>query len=815
MRGASRRSRWLRALEAGLLVSLLLVPQGAAASASPGSEEGGPQARAAVPGEIIVGFQAGVPETQRVAILASVGASRKATFAQISAVVASVPAERADAVIKRLSNNPQVRYAEPNHRLFADDHASPNDPSFHELWGLHNFDQSVNGDPGTDDADIDALEAWAGGTRVGSDSVVVATIDTGVDFSHPDLAPQRWINAGENCDSSDPTIVCAERTNNVDDDGNGYVDDYRGWDFVNGDNDPFDDNGHGTHVSGTIGAVGNDGVGVAGVNWTVKIMALKFLGAGGSGSTADAVAAVLYSKDMGAHVSNNSWGGGGFNQSLLDAINSYGSSGGLFVAAAGNSGVDTDATPHYPSSYDSPYIVAVAATDNDDNRASFSNYGANTVDLGAPGVNIYSTYPGSSYRFLNGTSMATPHVAGTAALVRSVFQGATNFGIQADLYRSVDPNTALNGRTTTGGRLNANNAVSCANAPRAWIGGPRPGFEVSVGEPIPIQVIGANCASPAGLASVSVTANGVPVAVSDGNPDTGLYTGSYTPAAAGPITIEATVTVGGTTDTRTATGAAAENYTCDEDASFSWDDPTLGTNLGIASDDTYKTVSLPFAFTFFGQSYNSMAVSSNGFLQLGSTSGATAYANTGIPYPGAPNGIVAPFWDDLYPGNPTGAVYARMIGTTPNRRFVVGWVDVPHYSNVGAATFEAILYEGTNEIRFQYLDTDFGNTAYNSGASATAGVEGRSGSMGRQHSLNQAVLTNGKAIRCWISSTSSPPTITTSSLADGTTGVSYDQTLTATGGTPPYTWSISAGSLPADLTLDPVTGTIRGTPTSG
>ena len=289
----------------------------------------------------------------------------------------------------------------------------------------------------------------------GSPNVTVAVIDTGVDFGHPDLAPQQWINTGENCGSTDPTIVCAQRTDGSDNDGDGYVDDYRGWDFVNGDNNPFDDNNHGTHVAGTIGAVGNNGVGVAGINWAVKIMALKFLSGAGSGSTADAVDAIDYAADHGASVMNNSWGGGGYEQSLRDAIAYAHSKGSLFVAAAGNDGVDTDASPFYPSGYDNPNLVSVAATDNKDNLASFSNWGKATVDLGAPGVDIYSTKPGNSYQYFSGTSMATPHVAGTAALIKARFPTATDLGIKALLLRSVDPKSALNGKTTSNGRLNA------------------------------------------------------------------------------------------------------------------------------------------------------------------------------------------------------------------------------------------------------------------------------------------------------------------------------------------------------------------------
>ena len=177
-----------------------------------------------------------------------------------------------------------------------------------------------------------------------------------------------WINPGENC------AGC--RTDGVDNDGNGYVDDYRGWDFVNGDNNPFDDNGHGTHVAGTIGALGNNGVGVAGVNWQTKVMALKFLDWFGSGTTADAVSAILYAAAKGADVQSNSWGGGGFSQTLANAIATADQAGSLFVAAAGNDGANNDTTAFYPAGYEAANVVSVAATDSNDQLASFSNYGA-------------------------------------------------------------------------------------------------------------------------------------------------------------------------------------------------------------------------------------------------------------------------------------------------------------------------------------------------------------------------------------------------------------------------------------------------------
>lgn len=355
-------------------------------------------------------------------------------------------------VINEIEKDPRVEYAEPNYIVRADN--IPNDPSFSNLWAMNNTGQTG----GTADADIDATEAWDMQTGNGSTSgQVVGVIDSGIDYNHPDLSQNIWTNPGE------------IPGNGVDDDGNGYVDDIRGWDFYNNDNNPMDDNGHGTHVSGTIGALGNNGVGVAGVNWSVKMAALKFLNSSGSGSTAGAISALNYANAMGFKITSNSWGGGGYSQALYDAISAANTAGNLFVAAAGNDGKNTDGSPSYPASYDLPNIISVAATDHKDNLASFSNYGANSVDIGAPGVNIYSTLPGNNYGSKNGTSMATPHISGAAALVWAQFPGVNASAVNARILNGADLVPSLAGKTVTGGRLNVYNAIEPDSIPPSAI----------------------------------------------------------------------------------------------------------------------------------------------------------------------------------------------------------------------------------------------------------------------------------------------------------------------------------------------------------
>lgn len=329
--------------------------------------------------------------------------------------------------INSLKNNPTIAYVEPDYKITVNE-TVPNDPSYSKLYGM---------------TKISAPKAWDKYT--GSKNVVVGIIDSGIDYTHTDLSSNVWTN---------PNEIAG---NGIDDDNNGYVDDIHGWNFVADSNDPYDDNGHGTHVAGTIGAVGNNGIGVAGVTWNTQVAALKFLDADGSGYTSDAIEAINYATTNGFAITNNSWGGGAYSQSLYDAIAAYQ---GVFIAAAGNNGKNIDSSASYPASYTLSNIISVAATTSSDGRASYSNYGATSVDLGAPGDSIYSTYPGNKYATLSGTSMATPHVSGAAALLKSYYPGLTTAQIKSVILANVDAVTSLKGKTVTGGRLNVYKALT-------------------------------------------------------------------------------------------------------------------------------------------------------------------------------------------------------------------------------------------------------------------------------------------------------------------------------------------------------------------
>ena len=375
------------------------------------------------------------------------------------------------AAISSLAADPSVEFAEPNWIYTREAGTVPNDPKFGQLWGLNNTAQPIDGNPGgIAGADVDAPEAW--NVSLGSSHVYVGVIDEGVDIDHEDLGAQPagpiWTNPYDPVDG-------------IDNDGNGYVDDVHGWDFFDGDNSVYDGSSadpsidaHGTHVIGTIGARANNGIGIAGLNWNVTIIPAKFLGPTG-GTTADAIRAVDYFTDLKTRhglnlvAINNSWNGGGFSQALLDAIGRAARADILFVAAAGNGGPDgigddLDRTPSYPAGYDTTAaagynsVITVAATDRSDGLAGFSNFGARTVDLGAPGVDILSTIPRNGYAFYTGTSMAAPHVTGAAALVNAA-TALVGPDLRARLLGAVDRIASLQGRTATGGRLNVRRAV--------------------------------------------------------------------------------------------------------------------------------------------------------------------------------------------------------------------------------------------------------------------------------------------------------------------------------------------------------------------
>jgi thermitase len=404
----------------------------------------------AVP-EVLVKFKAGVSEETIRRITARLNDEVEDEIEAVPGLDAIDDLDNADAseVVAEYAALPEVEYAEKNYEIELDHtgggkHLHPEDPRFAEQWGLEN--DGSNG--GTQGADISAMRAWAVST--GSDKVVVAVIDTGVDYTHTDLASNMWIRPADVPPYQDQQL--------------GTIQDFHGYNALENNADPMDENGHGTHCAGIVGAEGGNNIGVAGVNWKVQIMPLKFMNAGGFGNTKDAIECINYVIDrrkagVNVRVISASWGSTQKSQALEDVIRKANQEGILFVAASGNATTNTDKVPHYPSSYNLPNIISVAALDRNDQLASFSNYGPKTVHIAAPGKDILSTWLNDEYESKSGTSMATPMVAGVAALVLSKDTKLSVDELRRKLFQSADKLDSLKGKIVTGGRINAAKAL--------------------------------------------------------------------------------------------------------------------------------------------------------------------------------------------------------------------------------------------------------------------------------------------------------------------------------------------------------------------
>lgn len=469
-------------------------------------------------------------------------------------------------ILKQLRQLPEVETVELNQIISVQ--LEPNDTAYlnNQLWGLNNT-------VGNPNADISAVAAWD--QTIGDPSVIIAVIDTGVDYMHEDIttldqttgaiiSTNMWVNSSE------------IPGNGIDDDFNGYVDDIHGYNFKDGTGNPMDDNGHGTHVAGTIAAKGNNGLGVTGVNWTARIMALKFLGSDGKGDTEAAVNAILYATANGARIMNNSWGGGGYSQALRDAIESANQAGVLFVAAAGNGGFDSvgddnDSAPFYPASYDVANIISVAATDENDDLTAFSNIGATSVDLAAPGNNIFSSVPGNLYPLapyttFSGTSMATAYISGAAGLLMAQDLNRTAPALRALLMSTADPLAASTGKSVTDGRLNINRALTCSNSSNSNLDlvtlSPGEGFIANIDSvfndqpPITISAIVHACGKPpAKKPNVKARFDNSKLRLTlyddgvhnDGAANDGIYANFWNPEKEGPVRIKirAKIKIGG------------------------------------------------------------------------------------------------------------------------------------------------------------------------------------------------------------------------------------------------------------------------------
>jgi len=416
--------------------------------ASAGADEGDHKA------EILVRFRSGTTQQAIEKITAQLNDQVEDRIESVDElnVIEDEDGKDAAAVVAQYLALPEVEYAEANSEIKLDHedgghkHVHADDEMFFQQWGL--FNNGQNG--GRVGADISAMRAWA--ITKGSDQVVVAVLDSGVDYSHPDLANNIWTR---------PEIIKQYEDDDLTD---GAVDDLHGFNLVEDTSDPMDDNGHGTHVAGIIGAEGGNGMGIAGVNWKVKIMPVKFMDADGSGTTKDAIEAINYVIDrkragVNVRIISASWGSTTKSRALEDVIRKAYDEGILFVAAAGNSSSDNDRNPHYPANYNLGNVISVAAVNRYDQLASFSNYGAKSVHVAAPGEEILSTWLEHDFKELRGTSMATPFVSGVAALILSQNPKMSVDDLRAKLLKSVDSLASLKGKVSSGGRINAAKAV--------------------------------------------------------------------------------------------------------------------------------------------------------------------------------------------------------------------------------------------------------------------------------------------------------------------------------------------------------------------
>ncbi|NPA06412.1 MAG: S8 family serine peptidase [Chloroflexi bacterium] len=586
-----------------------------------------------------------------------------------------------------------VEYVEPDYRVSIE--ATPNDPDYSSLWGLQQ---------------IDAEAAWDLST--GSSDVYVVVIDTGIDYTHPDLAAN-MAQLESNC------------ADGIDNDGNGHIDDCFGYDAVNDDSDPMDGNGHGTHVAGTIGAVGNNSVGVVGVNWTVKLIACKFLSDDGWGWTGDAVECLDYVHglaDNGVAIiaTNNSWGGGGYSQALYDAI--YGSltRGILFIAAAGNESTNIDERASYPAAYDLPNVISVAATDAGDYLTSFSNWGKRNVDLGAPGLNILSTLPGNNYGSYSGTSMAAPHVTGVAALTKAYIPTASAEQIRNRILLGVDtPVGDLADRVMTGGRLNAANTLTLSGVNRLW-GAFYPNW-LLYRQDFPVQALSIDENGSADWVMVNGTSlsggtygwfSGIIPFPSDWVVETEDSFGNLNSEQ-----IDSNAHIGYAAgyiiDGPSAVGAFDIGPDKDGDlVTPEWSE----IRLKISDyDEACQEILLPFAVRLYGYPIKRLNVCTNGVIAAYPIY-YTDQNDPNFPLDSAPFYVIAPLSMDFVPGlssQPDGGVYLKY----SENQVIIEWRAVPEWNCIGIGsdcevTFQVVMNREQDRLVFQYIDTTIDAVSY-------------------------------------------------------------------------------------------------------
>ena len=752
-------------------------------------------------GVVLLKFNQNISADTQKAILAAIGASEIKSLG-VGAHLVKVQPGHVWAAIQLLKARHEIQYAEPDYLQELGAATLPNDTYIGIQWAAQNTGQTVNGFSGSPGADERTAAAW--GISTGTNSVVVATLDSGIQYSHPDLLTNIWNNPGG-------VNACPAGTH--------------GYNVLTSTCDPMDDdtsfNGHGSHVGGILGAVGNNSFGVSGVNWTTSIMAVKWVSSnGGQGATSDLITGmdwIIRAKQAGVNVrvinDSATWPGTGFSQALSDEIDSLGANNILFVTAAGNTSQNNDTTPRYPCSYNRSNMICVSATDQNDNLASFSNYGVTTVHLGAPGVNIISTLRSSNYGFINGTSMASPQVAGTAALILSLGDQTVS-NLRSMILNNVDPLPSLSGVVASGGRLNVCKALpGCQNAVTSTLAGLA--APVTTG----LMQYGAIAGASTGLWS------GVPTSFnyqwyrcdntgSNCSPITGATSQSYAVLATADIGATLAVAVTASNSLGSASRqSAASNLVAGASSPFAI--------TSTISDGATLVGSVQWRATP-AQAVNFVQFFVDGVLRQTQASSPYIY-----------NAGTTGLFDSTTLSDGTHVLGIEAL-STDNRTYAFSGVSVT-VANGGAPNLTALPVISGSAVQGQTLSASNGSWTNNPTSYtyqwSTCDVNGANCSPVSGATTNSLALIPadvGSTIRISVTASNSsgsgtatslqtavvagPLSITTGSLPNGAQNVAYSATLAASGGTPPYVWSVMSGSLPTGLSLAASTGGISGAP---
>lgn len=690
------------------------------------------------PGQLLVRFRSGTPALQSIVSRGKTKLVSEHAYSNVDGLrLVTVPSGvRLDEAIASYRGNPNVMYAEPDYEVSIN---STNDPSFAQLWALQNTGQIVNGTAGTNDADMNIPEAWNAAGISGSGNVVIAVIDSGVQYTHPDLQANMWVN---------PSEIAG---NGIDDDGNGYVDDVYGIDATTNSGNPADDNHHGTHVAGTIAAVGNNATGITGINQQAKILACKFLKSDGIGRISDALKCLDYIyalkiKGINVVVTNNSWGGAGYSQSMADAIEMHRKAGILFVVAADNDGTNNDTSPHYPANYFKPNVISVASTDQRDALAPSSDYGRRTVHVGAPGVNIYSTIPPNSYAYLQGTSMAAPHVTGLIGLLSAQNSTRDWRALKNLAIASGKPIGSLTSTTVTGRRVRAydtdgTGALSCFNQIVTSVVYPQSTtLTLVAGAKAELAVLNINCQNPAGKINVTTDGPGAVAPVTllddglgfDGAANDGIYSGFWTaPPTAGTYILR--LGSAGQTQTVTVTtdSSAPKAYRAPIPIAYN---PRIdpGTAFTRVEENSYiyNDAYLPyFNILFAGTPASTIYATPEGICLLNApTSSQLTGVNAALPDPSFAS-VIAGYWDDLDVGAAGDGIRSWVSynpSTVPIGELVFEWKGV-RQGTADLVRFQIVYTANSSDIEMHYIANG------NNGASATIGVQ-----VDRMHGTTQS-----------------------------------------------------------------------------